>query len=320
VFGNTGSTNLQGTSGIANNAWHHIAVVRSGTGSNQTALFVDGTREALGTNSQNYTSGTIYLGAFGTSDGFWNGYISNLRIVKGTAVYDPTVSTLTVPTAPLTAITNTALLCNTINGAIFDNAMINDLETVGNAQISTSVVKYGTGSLAFDGSGDYLVGPSTPNMSFGGGDFTVEAWVYAQGTSGNNQTIFQKGRGADSNLEFAMSLNGSNQLTCFYTTDGSTVVQPVTSSNTISLSTWTHIAISRSGSTWRCFVDGTLRGSGTYAVTLYTGTGKISSGANPIGDNPLTGYIDDLRITKGFARYTTTFTAPTAAFSDKGPY
>jgi hypothetical protein len=116
-----------------------------------------------------------------------------------------------------------------------------------------------------------------------------------------------------------MALNGSNQLTCFYATDGTTPNQPVASSTTVSLNTWTHIAITRSGSTWRCFVNGTLEATATAAVTLYTGTGLISSGANPVGDNSLTGYIDELRITKGYARYTATFTPPTAAFPNIGP-
>jgi hypothetical protein len=98
------------------------------------------------------------LGRFypATDNYYFNGYISNARIIKGTAVYDPTQTTLTVPTAPFTNITNTSLLTNFTNAGIFDNAMKNDLETVGNAQISTSVVKYGTGSMAFDGTGDYL--------------------------------------------------------------------------------------------------------------------------------------------------------------------
>ena len=312
IYGN-GLKVSSAASAFTANAWTHFAVVRT---SGTCQIYINGVASgSSGSYSDNFTSTVRKIGDAINSFPFI-GYISNLREVTS-AVYS---ATFTPPTAPVTAITNTSLLTNFTNGAIFDNAMMNDLETVGNAQISTSVVKYGTGSLYFDGTGDYLLGPSTPNMSFGAGDFTVEAWVYAQGTSGNNQTIFQKGRGGSSNLEFSMSLNGSNQLTCFYTTDGSTVVQPVASSNTVSLSTWTHVAISRSGSTWRCFVDGTLRDSQTYAVTLYTGTGPISSGANPIGDNPLTGYIDELRITKGYARYTANFTPPTAAFPNTGPY
>jgi hypothetical protein len=55
-----------------------------------------------------------------------------------------------------TAITNTSLLLLAPNAGIFDNTGKNNLETVGNAQIDTSVKKYGTGSMEFDGTGDYL--------------------------------------------------------------------------------------------------------------------------------------------------------------------
>ena len=313
VFGNTGSTNLQGTSGIANNAWHHIAVVRSGTGSNQTALFVDGAREALGTNSQNYTSGTIYLGAFGTSDGFWNGYVSNLRIVKGTAVYDPTVSTLTVPTAPLSAVTNTSLLTNFTNGAIFDNAMMNDLETVGNAQISTSVVKYGTGSLAFDGTGDYLISRNYLNSTFGTGDFTIEMWLYySSSASGSDFVIDCR----------PTSVNGAyptiyidSGIVYYYVDTANRIT-----SSAISTNTWMHIAICRSGTSTKMFINGTQTGSTYTDSTNYIcrTDGPVIGADRNFGDS-LLGYIDDLRITKGYARYTANFTPPTAAFPNTGP-
>jgi hypothetical protein len=113
-----------------------------------------------------------------------NGYISDIRVVKGTAVY---TTTFTPPTAPLNAITNTSYLLKFTNAGIYDHAMLNDLETVGNAQVSTSVVKYGTGSMYFDGAGDYLSRPASSLYALGTGDFTIEAWVYANTTITNNE-------------------------------------------------------------------------------------------------------------------------------------
>ena len=139
-----------------NNGWTHIVYVRDGSGN--LSIFSNGVRVAATTgNSNNYglNGGSLQVAAE-TGSQTWIGYMSNFRLVKGSAVYDPTSTTLTVPTAPLTAVSGTGLLLYYTNGAIFDNAMMNDLETVGNAQISISVVKYGTGSLAFDGTGDWL--------------------------------------------------------------------------------------------------------------------------------------------------------------------
>jgi hypothetical protein len=86
------------------NAWNHIAIVRSGTGSNQTAIFLNGVRVAQGTISTSYSQNTCLIG-----QGII-GYMSNTRMVKGTAVYDPSAATITVPTAPLSNIANTSVL------------------------------------------------------------------------------------------------------------------------------------------------------------------------------------------------------------------
>jgi hypothetical protein len=291
--------------------WIHIAVSRSGT---SLRMFYNGIQQgATVTDSTDFLSGSTSI----TDNNFAiYGYLSNLRFVKGTAVY---TSNFTPPTAPVTAITNTQLLTNFTNGAIFDNAMINNLETAGNAQISTSVVKYGTGSLYFDGTGDYLVGLSRPSMSFGSGNFTVEAWVYRQVTSGTTQTIYQKGRVGDSNFELSFVIETTNQLLVYYSTDGTTATLVATTTALVPQNTWTHIAVTRSGSTWRVFIGGTLDVSATASVTLYTGAGGIGIAANIAGASLFTGYIDDLRITNGYARYTANFTPPTAAFPNTGP-
>jgi hypothetical protein len=299
------------------NSWTHVALVREGTGTNQTKLYFNGALQASGTDATNWTvTGTMRIGGVSSNSKYLKGYITDARIVKGTAVY---TAAFTSPTAPLTAISGTSLLTKFQNAAIFDNAMMNDLETVGEVQISTSVKKYGTGSLLFDGN-DFLLAASTPNTDFGYGDFTIEAWINRSTESGTNNNIFQKGLTASSNFQLNLSINPSNQLFSFYSTDGSSITTIGTTSTTIPQYTWTHVAVSRSGSTWRYFINGTLQTTTTAAVTLFTGTGLVSVGANPEGNSGFYGYIDDLRVTKGYARYTASFTPPTAALSDTGPY
>jgi hypothetical protein len=293
------------------NAWNWLCITKSGT---SFTVYINGTSAGSGTCVATMVENQFTIGAINNGgDGSYLGYISDFQVLN-------TATIVSVPTAPITNASGKTYLLNFTNGAIFDNAMMNDLETVGNAQISTSVKKYGTGSMYFDGTGDYLIGPSTPNMNFGSGDFTVEAWVYRQVDSGTTQTIYQKGRVADSNFELSFVINTSNKLEVYYSTSGTSATLVATTTASVSQNTWTHVAVSRSGSTWRVFIGGTLDVSATASVTLYTGTARISIATNPNGDSPFTGYIDDFRITKGYARYTATFTPPTSALSDTGPY
>ena len=298
---------ITGTTIAKPNTWYHVAVCRSGT---STRLFVNGVQEGVTyTDSTNYTvaSGRPIIAADGFSIGSsaWVGYLSDVRMLKGTALY---TTTFTPPTAPLTAITNTSLLLNTVNAGIFDNAMMNDLVTVGNAQVSTAVVKYGTGSLAFDGTGDWLTFVDSPNVQLGSGDFTIEGWVNLS-LLGSARGIFSKGT---STTGLSLAVNALNQVVFNYTASS------LTGTTVLMATTWYHIAVVRSGSATgnvKIFINGTADATSGGAITdnfNQTNAGYI--GADRVGTSPMNGYIDDLRITKGVARYTANFTPPTAAF------
>lgn len=302
---------LQGTIVTSLNAWNHVAAVRSGS---NWALFVNGVRDVTATSSGTVqtTSSSVYVGDYGGGGRNLTGYSSNIRLVNGSAVYNPTVSTLTVPTAPLTAITNTSLLLSNTNAGIFDNAMMNDLETVGNAQVSTSVKKFGNGSMYFDGSGDYLLASDSPNTEFGSGDFTVECWAYYSSTSGT-PVLIDKRANTGGYSPFIFYTTGGTLL--FYSSsNGSSydIANGVTIGS-VTTGTWYHVAASRSGSSIRLFLNGTLANTITSSASLVNNSDAWSIGGT-VGGNYLNGYIDDLRITKGYARYTANFTPPTAAF------
>ena len=290
------------------NAWHHIAVSRSGT---TLSMFVDGVRVATATNSTNFSSTFgARTGAWGTGGGTVNGYITDARAVKGTAVYDPTQSTCAVPTTPLTAITNTSLLENMTNAGIPDLAMMNNLETVGNAQVSTSVKKYGTGSLSFNGTTDWLQIPSSPVYSFGTGDFTIECWVNTATASGA-QTLIDT-RSSDSLIAYIVNI-ATGKLDFIYSSSR------VTSATSVPTNQWVHLAVTRASGTIRLFINGVLdANTASYSSAINAtsfpsiGGGRSSSGDSVTGYY-LNGYIDDLRVTKGLARYTANFTPPTAA-------
>ena len=287
--------------------WTHIAVARA---SGVWRIFVNGTLAASRTSSSDLGSTKPCLigqGINGSTTAY-NGYISNLRVVKGTAVY---TSAFTPPTAPLTNIANTSLLCNFTNAGIFDQTAKNILETVGDAKVSTAQYKYGTGSMYFDGSGDYLTVRDNPMMQMGSGNFTIEFWWYPNSIAGY-QTPYDKGYNGSSGLVLQTG-NGDGRIIVY--ASGSAVV---TSNTAVTVNNWTHMALVRNSTSLTLYQNGVSVGSATnstnFSNTSITGIGGNVSGA--IG-YPINGYIDDLRITKGYARYTSTFTPPTSALKDK---
>jgi hypothetical protein len=226
--------------------------------------------------------------------------LSNLRIVKGTGLYS---TTFTPPTAPVTAITNTSLLLNFTNAGIYDSAAMNNVETVGTVQINTSVAKFGAGSMYFDGS-SYLTGKSSTNFSFTG-DFTIECWVYLTTASGT-KTIFTNRSSSANPTGLAWVTQSGSAALSIYTNSGFSAA----SSTAITTNTWTHVALTRSGSTITQWLNGVSVANVTNSSSFTDALCYI--GANNSAAEYWPGYIDDFRITKGYARYTANFTAPTA--------
>lgn len=281
------------------NCWNHVAYTRSGT---TGRLFLNGIQVGTATDSYNYNIAptTSHIGIRYSLTDIFQGYFSGMRVLKGTALY---TSNFTPPTGPLTAITNTQLLLNYTNAAIVDSTGKNDIETVANAQISTAVKKFGSGSMLFNGNGDFLRIASSPQFFFGTGDYTIEMWIYP--------TSIRNGE----NVMYTTDVTGG---ACFGYTQSQIYISARATGYDLQVNyvvptnTWTHIAASRQNSTARIFVNGTLVGSGT--ITRSSPQGIVG-----IGDVPtftglgVIGYIDDVRVSK-FARYTSSFTAPTAAF------
>jgi hypothetical protein len=309
-------TDVNYTGTITQNSWHHFAAVRSGS---NLSVYYDGTRVALNSSySGNIDSGgwSLKIGALAYA-GYLNefpGYISGLRVLKGTAQYSG--STYTIPTAPPTAVTNTSLLTNYTNGGIIDTSMSNDLETVGNAQISTTQSKFGGASISFDGTGDALVvyDPSYEN-SPGGGDFTFECWVYFNALPGAFSAIYHlKNDSSTSTTVFIVEISSTGKLSL--STGIATIIDGT--AGLLTTGSWIHIAVTRASGTLRTFINGTQDKSASNTTT-YNGSYDLFGVWRYSGsDNYLNAYIDDLRITKGYARYTSNFTAPVGPFNGFG--
>jgi hypothetical protein len=297
---------------FAPNQWYHIAITKN---AGTSYLFVNGIQRASGGNGFGINNKTFLIGAQETSPTIGLiGYMTDFRVWIGTAAYG---SNFTPPTSPMTATAFNPLLLNFTNGAIFDNAMMNDLETVGDAQISTSVKKYGTGSIALDGTGDYLKFVPSVNSALGTGNFTVEGWFYI--TNNLDDVYFFDTRNASQTSNCwggGYGLGGTSGRLSFFIGAGS--VQ--TSGSVGSLNTWMHIAFVRVSGTLTIYLNGTSVASGSLTNDASTVSTLGYIGTRYTQTFDYGGYMDDLRITKGYARYTANFTPPTAAFFNTGPY
>ena len=301
--------------------WNHWAVSRSG---DNLSAFVNGVRVATDASVDNTFSAAsgggdkddMYLGGHmhNTSHYVFGGYLSDYRILKGTALYDPTSSTCTVPTAPLTKITNTKLLLNMADGQALDSSAQNNMTLLGNADTSTSQQKFGTASLALDETGDYVTLPHTKFTTFGTGNFTIECFVrFAASTSGNGQGLFQLSSGTLNSTTRGPAVGADNATGRWAIYYGTSYL--LHGSIAPSTDTWYHVAYVRNSGTTKLYIDGTEILSVSDA-TDYTDTYFTIGGWHATG-YLLNGYLDEFRISH-VARYTSNFTPTTEAFPDKG--
>jgi hypothetical protein len=214
-----------------------------------------------------------------------------------------------VPVDPQYGSVSLLLHGNGTNGSttITDNSPTPKTVTaVGNAQISTAQSKFGGSSILLDGTGDNL---DLAAISFADSEnFTLECFLYKN--AGGYGNVFGGGSGTQIGYDLSAAPGTSTGTIYMYFAGGFGVSA---SGTAVTLNTWNHLAWTRQGSTCRAFVNGILQGSGTRVDAFsFSVIGASASG----GAQAVNGYIDDLRITKGIARYTSNFTPPAAPFPD----
>ena len=295
-------------SGIRMFEWIHVAFVRS---SGTIKVYVNGINSAIQSDTTNYTSTNFKIGQYYSSFYGMEGYISNFKMCLN-AIY---TSNFTPPTALVTPTSggstaaSTKILVNFTNAAIIDSSRKTNVLTVGNAQLDTSVKKFGTASAEFDHTGDYLTLLPSSFIPIGSSDFTIECFVYHTSTpNGNGQGYFQLSNGyLNSQVRGpAAGAEGNNGKWTMFA--GTT---QYTHTGLPQINTWYHVAMVRNSGTTKLYVDGTeyLSASDT---TNYTDTYFLIGGWYSTA-YLMDGYIDEFRISLK-ARYTSNFTAPTKAF------
>ena len=300
------------------NQWFHLAISRTGTGANQTFGFINGALTITTQDSNNYTGVGFSIGGRNTGIQFFTGYLSNIRVVKGVAVY---TGAFTPPTNPLqttqsagtniSAITagQTSLLLLQApqaanNNSFLDSASTNTVISTGGTPAQGTFSPFWPYATFFNGGGSnpYLSVLAGSGFGFGTGDFTIEYWIYATSWASGPTVVDLRPPAAT--LQFSDNYTTGGAPGVYY--NGS---QQLTSSITIPIKTWTHVAYTRSGTTMSIWVNGVQGATGTKSDDLQaTGTPRI--GTNNTAVNPLNGYLANLRIIKGQSLYNSTFTPP----------
>jgi hypothetical protein len=310
VFTDT-STSITGATSIAANTWTYVAVVRAGTGTNQTTLYVNGTSDGTGTSATNFNqTSNMLVGADRSTTNFANGYISNLRLSNTNRTISST------PTTALTADANTIFLSLNLNRFQYTDstAAYTNISTTGtpsvvafspfNPTASWSAATYG-GSGYFDGSGDYLSVADNANLRFGTNAFTIQAWVY-RNASGAAHSIIAKG-GASTG--YVLQVTSTNVLRF---THGTTNVDTTT---TIPASAWTHVAAVRTNTStngFQLYINGVSSATATVA-TDFNQTDTLYIGSDRSAANVMNGYISGLKYTNGTAESISVPTGPPTA-------
>jgi hypothetical protein len=290
--------------------WNHIAISRqSGT----VRFYLNGIQQGSNqtyTASMNGSSAACLIGAYNLTNysRFFNGHISNLRIVKGTALY---TANFTPSTSPLLPVAGTSLLACASKDIRKDKSSNDFILTAnGNAAISTQN-PYGDGfSNYFDGSGDYLSVPASSAYNFGTGDFTIEFWYLRTGTNQSYARYVQSANG-DVYVGWGISqnLDTQNQLLVALSSNGSSYDIFTGVAGTLTDLQWNHCALVRSGNNFRFYVNGVGSLIATSSLAIYFNAAHTPVIGGQSGTSrSLNGYISNLRIIKGTALYTSNFT------------
>lgn len=210
------------------------------------------------------------------------------------------------------------LMCGFETSIADESAIARTLTAVGNAGRTTGQSKYGVASVVMDGTGDRVTAPQSNDFAFGNGDYTIEGWFRLL-VKNNTQALISQWQvsGVVGQSAWAFWIQGGN-LGIRIAVVGSTIDYQAAWVPT--LGQWYHLCACRSVASTKIFVDGTAISTTTGApATINSGVGggaifALGSVGGGFATFDYNGNMDEVRVTKGVARYTANFTPPIAAF------
>ena len=183
---------------------------------------------------------------------------------------------------------------------------------VGGARLSTAQSVYGGSSLLLDGSMDGIQINQSDALNFGTGDFTIEMWVYVTAHTNTTAALLASGGSGWVSGECVLRFDTGSVLGLYTNRSGILV-----GTGSFPTGQWQHVAMCRSGGTASIYQGGVAVASGWLPGNLnFSNNLKSFLGYSDFDKISLNGYIDDLRVTKGLARYTSNFVPPSTPFPD----
>lgn len=300
----SGSPLITCSAGANDGGWHHIAWVRNG---DVHTIYKDGVSIGSATNSFSFTSTSknITIGndlTFGSGARAYNGQLDDLRITKGVARY---TTGFTPPTKPIRyPVQGNVVLCIPFNHVIEDISPREiALTSFGNVAISATQSKFNGNSGVFDGSGDYLTFANATWNDLSSKPFTVEMYVRFTALAAAQVLMYKGWYGSDEGFSFFVSPTNMS----FSTNNANTIINK---SYTFTTDTWYHLAWVHDGTNLTFYVDGNSIGSSAATVTNVSRVGTIGTSASNNPGNYFNGYMQDLVVTTGYAKYTANFVPP----------
>ena len=290
-------------------------LAQNGTSAGATTYTINGA-------TVEFSSGTVTLstslvvtsGAFTYNDGTFSA-VPTFTHTAGTVTFNKSYALTVTGTYTQTAGSLVLSRGSTLSTGIFSSTGAGTRSISFGSTISSAA----TGSVLFNGSTQYLTVPSSNDLTFGTGDFTVEGWYYFN-SFGVDNGLALLGTGANGGTDYSAwwmryYTGGLGNFLSWYRYDGGAEVNyefPLTAA--LNAGQWYHIACTRSGTDLRFFVNGTQIGAAQTCATDYTiinsnplQIGKVQTGN---GLFYLNGNVSNIRIVKGVAVYTATFTPP----------
>jgi len=214
---------------------------------------------------------------------------------------------------------NVVLVCkfNSTDGATSYTTETGQTVTfVGASEISTNYMKFGGSSLLLSSAGDYVTVPDSVDWYFGTSDFTIDMWVRFSNISSDQAFA---GQYKDNDNFWYVYKPTNNKLSIYFINGGVEIANYImTDTWSLSANTCYHLAFVRNGTTAKIFIDGI---SQTLTENVAFGTGDVGNIAADLafgalaGGNQFIGYMDEIRIIKGLAQWTSDFTPPTIEYS-----